>query len=250
MTETVYTGAQVDRIIASGGKFLRTLSQHPTIMHLMLGLGYSAEAHAEGWRLYLPLIGYDQNGTTPAVSAPLVNATEQHKALLEVDQFDDNAFKRSKAALEHLFPAQALYMFRGLEARKGVESLGSTTIYLDRYVALRDGTDPERKGSRKEDKKAAAELEARNIITPEKEQHLRALIELAQQLAPEPVVVDMTDQEIRMQKAAGALKAWLDDWRETAAAGITRRDYQILLGLAKRRGKKKGEVAEPGKGTA
>lgn len=161
------------------------------------------------------------------------------------DGFDERAFKRTRAAFEHLYPEQAVYMFENLEAQTGVLSLGSVKTYLDRYVALRDGTDKSRKASHKVDQKAAAELEARNIITSEKEQHLRGLIELAQQLAPAPVVADMSEQSVRMQKAAAAFKVWLDDWRETAAAGITRRDYLILLGLAKRRGKKKGKTATP-----
>lgn len=37
------------------------------------------------------------------------------------------------------------------------------------------------------------------------------------------------------QKVARELEAWLRDWRETARVLVTRRDYQIRLGLAERR---------------
>jgi hypothetical protein len=40
------------------------------------------------------------------------------------------------------------------------------------------------------------------------------------------------------EQTARALDAWLRDWRETARVLVTRRDYQIRLGLAERRASK------------
>ena len=42
--------------------------------------------------------------------------------------------------------------------------MGSVQTFLDRYDALRDGTNPARADSRDADKAAAATLEARNIV--------------------------------------------------------------------------------------
>lgn len=236
--DDTFTYAQTNRLIESGGKFLRTASQNPTIMSVLMGLGYSLEAHNEGWELYLPLLGY--TGARAVRPGPMVGTTEQHRALLEVDVYDEPAFARAKAALERVFPLQMAFMFNRLEAQTGVLALGSVGGFLDRYVILRDGTDASREAMREQDAQAAALLESRNIINPEKEKHLRGLIKTAQMLAPEPVVpAGDAEREEAKNATAAAFKGWLNDWRQTAAAGITRRDYLILLGLAKRRSKKK-----------
>ena len=76
-------------------------------------------------------------------------------ALTEIDRFDEPAFRRSTAALHRLHPEQYVYIFGdGLSAKTGPESLGSVQTFLDRYAALRDGTDPARANSRDADKAA------------------------------------------------------------------------------------------------
>ncbi len=42
-------------------------------------------------------------------------------------------------------------------------------------------------------------------------------------------------------EAMMALRHWYEEWSEIARASISRRDYLILLGLAKRKSSKKGE---------
>jgi hypothetical protein len=108
--------------------------------------------------------------------------------------------------------------------------------FLDRCAALRDGTDPARASTREEDKAAIALLAARRIVDKDEEQRLRKLIADATSLADLPVMAE-PDPAVR-QQTAKKLDAWLRDWRESARVLITRRDYQIRLGLAERRAAK------------
>lgn len=81
-------------------------------------------------------------------------------------------------------------------------------------------------------------MAARGIDATER-QRLRDLVTVAQgaglPTSAESAFVDTT------QRAASlaALQAWYADWAETAKAVVHRRDYLVMLGLAKRRGGKK-----------
>ena len=103
--------------------------------------------------------------------------------------------------------------------------------FLDRYAALRDGTDPARADSREADK-AAATLESRNIITPTIEQQLRELIDVVK--SGNSAGSGATSEE-SLQGAAMTFAQWFQDWRTTASVGITRRDFRIMLGISRRR---------------
>ncbi len=225
---------EIDQLVAWGGKFLRTASTKPDIMKLLLGLGYSEAEHREGWELYLKMLGYmGATATTAPISA---STTEQLQALTKIDRFDEPAFRRAKAALIRLHPEQHDYMFSdGLSPKTGAESMGSVQTFLDRYAALRDGTDAKRADKRDADQAAAKTLELRNIVNLEIEQQLRQLIEIVKRPAPLPVPIVATASEEALQESAKAFQSWLHDWRTTASAGITRRDYRIMLGISRRR---------------
>ena len=149
--------------------------------------------------------------------------------------------------------------------------------FLDRVAALRDGSDAARANTRTEDRAAAELLAARRGVAAKlerdvalaglskrlatvetgapmatsldalryrgpEEARLRGLIAEATSLAdmPAPLEPDPSD----LDKKASALQGWLRDWRETARVLVTRRDYQIRLGLAERRMTKGGEGEE------
>lgn len=232
--ELALTGRDIDQLVAWGGKFLRAASIKPDIMELMIGLGYSDSEHKHGWNLYLSMLGYI--GATTRVPVAIAKSTDQLQALNEIDRYDEPTFRRATAALNRLHPEQQGYIFGdGLSAKSGPESLGSVLTFLDRYAALRDGTDPARADKRDVDKAAATTLESRNIVTPGIEQHLRQLIEIVKQSAPLPAAAVLTTSEESLQDAAKDFGDWLRDWRTTASAGITRRDYRIMLGISRRR---------------
>lgn len=76
-------------------------------------------------------------------------------------------------------------------------------------------------------------MATRRIIDADEEQRLRALIAEATSLADMPVTAQ--PDPAQRQKTARALDAWLRDRRETTRVLVTRRDYQIRMGLAERR---------------
>ncbi len=233
MQESMNT-RELDQLVAWGGRFLRAASVKSEIMELLIGLGYSDAEHKLGWELYLKMLGYRGAMAKPAAAS--VKSTDQLQALAEIDRFDEPAFRRATAALSRLHPDQHAYVFGdGLAPKTGPESLGSVSSFLDRYAALRDGTDPNRADTREVDRAAAATLEARSIVNREMEQHLRDLIEIVKQAAPQRPVVIASATEESLQGAAKAFSEWLHDWRTTASVGIVRRDYRIMLGISRRR---------------
>ena len=60
-------------------------------------------------------------------------------------------------------------------------------------------------------------------------------MEVVKRPAPLPAPVVTPASEQALQDAAKDFAAWLHDWRTTASAGITRRDYRIMLGISRRR---------------
>ncbi len=225
----------IERDLDRGVRFLRTLSLSPEIYTLLVsGAGYSPEEHERGWSLARALMGQkaDMQAIKVAPSSPLRPA---EIALAQLDAYDAPAISRSKAALEAPFPEQNQYLTSGLKGETGGRAIGSTQTFLDRYRALKDGTDPERESSREQDREAMALLERRNIVNDAIEAKLRdAIAQTAE--APEEVVAQPSPKDTEAyHQAAYDFHVWLKDWREQARAVIQRRDYLIRLGLAARR---------------
>jgi hypothetical protein len=226
------------RDLVRGMRFLRTLSHVPEIRAaLSEGAGYTEADHAQGWRLLLTAMGYSRLGITFAPSNPF----PQQAALVELDEWDGVAFDRTRATLRFAFPAQHDYVFQGLNAATGADTIGTVQTFVERVVALRDGTDPNRTDTREEDKAAAARLEERKIFNPEIQAHLEGLLGQAKQLAPLP---KGSSNEDEVQNASDELHVWLSDWTGQARAFITRGDYLIRLGLSTRKGRVDDELED------
>lgn len=235
MPKTKLLPRDVDRAATRGGRFLRTLSTKPEVRAAMNALGYTDQAHRQGWDLYLRMSGY--KGATRKVVVG--SSTEERDALRKLDAYDEQAFARARSALEHLHPDACRYMFGGrLKAASGFKAILSIKTFLDRYAAMRDGTDAARSGCREADAAAARTLEARNIVNPSIERDLRALLETATRLPVEPSAHVVTASEEAIEAATLEFMRWLKDWRTTAAEGVARRDHRIMLGVAHRRASK------------
>jgi hypothetical protein len=215
-----------DLILAT--RFLSTLSRAPNIKALLeRGAGYAEKDHQEGWDLLHAVMGYRTDAAPKPVSLP------QDRALEELDAWDGPAFDRTRAAWRYAFADQLEYVFDGLNAQTGSGAMRSVRTFVDRVVALRDGTDPRRAKSRKADKEAVALLGARRIFDAAVEKYLEDLLEEAAKIAPTPELVPTDDRST--DEAAIALHAWLVDWRGQARVVIARGDYLIRLGVASRR---------------
>jgi len=179
--------------------------------------------------------GYKRSAALPN-SDPKVRA-----ALVEIDGWDENNFRVAKAALARKHQPQCDFVFNGLQASSGVESLAGVALFLERVDALENS--PERKATRREDKAALETLAARGI-TPEERTRVKGLIKLASSapaVDPEPGLSLAAAEEERIQ-ALRELRAWYDEWSEVARAVVKRRDHLIQMGLAKRKREKKGET--------
>jgi hypothetical protein len=230
MTVIEFKQQQLDVLGERALKFLAAASQVPTIRTALQSGGYSEQEHRAGWDLVLDLLGYRASLGSAGGNASVLR---QREAAAQLDAWDGPNFERARAALDRSFPEQSAYIFDNLAAKSGVDSIAAVRTFVERYVALRDGSDPARKASRKQDKAAAELLSTRRIIDEEEVARLRRLIELAISLADVPMQTEV-DPSAR-QQTAQKLDGWLRDWRTSARVLITRRDHQIRLGLVERR---------------
>ncbi|MDI3283222.1 hypothetical protein [Polyangium sp. 15x6] len=221
--------------------FLRGVGTSAVIRTALAGRGYSAEEHAQGWELLHRVSGYRDP------KAASTDDTDAQKAIAALDAWDEPNFRVSRAALERLHPAQAAFVFDGLEAQVGAGAVLSVRTFLDRLDALESA--PERTATRNADLAALATL-AKRGITKDERKRVRKLVESAQAMgAPAEADADSTAEARRADLVT--LRAWFDDWSETARTAITRRDHLIRLGLAKRKkAAKRAEGDEEGKGGA
>ncbi|MBK9260956.1 MAG: hypothetical protein IPM54_14230 [Polyangiaceae bacterium] len=216
--------------------FLRGVGTTAVIRTVLAARGYTQEDHAEGWERLHRVAGYGEGKT-------ISMDNDAQKAIAAIDAWDEPTFRVCRAALERLHPDQAAFVFKDLEAATGASSVISVSTFLERLDALENS--PERKSSRKADHAALATLSKRGITKEEREK-MRKLVETAKGFGPE-VTPDPTAEARHADLAA--LRAWYDDWSETARTVIKRRDHLIRLGLAKRKKAAKRATTEaPGEG--
>lgn len=208
--------------------FLRAIATNASIRSTLASCGFTEQEQALGWKLLLEVSGYTS-------TAPFIVTDDQkaRDAIAELDAADEPTFRRIHAALNRLHPAEDSFLFSGIEPAKGVGSIASVAMLLDRMDALENS--PERASTRDADHAALATLEKRGIDATFRGK-LRELVSVAQQAKPVAAPV-LEDPSARQQKL-GELHAWFMDWSNTARAVIRRRDHLILMGFAKaKRGK-------------
>jgi hypothetical protein len=181
--------------------------------------GFGKEAEAEGWRLLMDACGAGEGSTREDdLENPRANALER------IDAWVEPGFRRARAALGRLHPAQDAFLFG---------RIAPDVVRVVALMAFLDGCDelersPKRKATRRADHAALATLAARGI-TKEVRDELRALVRAVQTVsAPSVANDDKTEQLAK-------LYAWLQDWAETAKAVVKDRNVMIKLGFAKRR---------------
>jgi hypothetical protein len=222
----------LDEIPGRAVPFLRTLGTHKIIYSILAAHGFTPQQLSRGWELLHAACGF--KGVLK-VSAYDQNVRE---ASQEVDESDEKVVALVGAATRHNHPDQYDYIFSGgLSAATGTGSLITMATLLDRLEAL--DSSPDRKDTRKADKAALETIAARGI-TPVERKRLRELVNVAMS-APEMIATasDIATDDDARNKDVVALYKWYTEWSETAHALIKRRDYLILLGLAKRKKPKK-----------
>lgn len=217
-------------------KFLGGVGTSSVIRGTLARLGYGDKDHQEGWNLLHRVSGYKTEIPEPDLDR------EAADAIAQLDTWDEPNFRLARAALSRRFPEQAEFVFKNLEPATGVAAVMSVTMFLDRLDALegvlagRDHTD-----------KAKLEADAASLkmlltrgFTADERKRLRRLIKTAEMGTKPDEQLDKLAAESEAQAEARLqalvdLRAWYDEWAETARVAIKRRDYLIRLGLANRR---------------
>lgn len=209
--------------------FLRAVGTSRIIRAALLGRGYTADDHREGWKYLHACAGFSEDPEEMDAEEPVVR-----DAIAELDAWDEPGFRIVRATLERRFPEQAEFVMKGLKPATGAAAVLSVERLLDRLDALESS--PDRKDSRKEDR-AALDVLGRRGIDDTKRKQLRQLVMTAKSVAPlarvDPAIA-MQEDAARLE-ALGNLYAWYREWAEVARATIKRRDHLIRLGLASRR---------------
>lgn len=209
-------------------------------------VGYSEKDHEEGWRLLHAATGYQAPVPIPIAEQAVSDA------ISELDAWDEPNFRLARAALVRRHPDAAAFLFADLDAATGSAAVLSVKTFLDRLDQL-DGTLPGRdhkdRAKKAADGAATAAL-AKRGITPTERGRLRALVAMAEkgaELSKEALQLAKESEKQAEARvlALGELRAWYDEWAETARVVIKRRDQLIRLGLAKRRSGGGNEPNEP-----
>lgn len=221
--------------------FVMAVAVNPAIAAALATRGYNDQEHEYAWTRVSKLVALPP----AAAGTPDIDRAVR-EAMAELDAWDEPHFACIKAVLKRRHRAQHDFVFKNLEPRQGDEAVLSVSTLLDRLDALESA--PERQATRQADEAALATLAARGYTKAERER-LRALVNLAQGL-----VIPAAPSTAERERIVHELYDWLIDWSTTARTVITRRDYLIRLGLAKRRKRAKasgiGVVARGSTGAA
>lgn len=249
MADAPLTEKEIGDIVKSSLTFLGGLNKQVMARYFLADRGYTDEVNALGWKLALALLGY------PGTSTAGTDNEQQAKraALARIDQWDEPNFELASLALKHNHPDQYGFLFKDLAPAKGIEAVSSVRTFLTRINILRNDPDDLRPDTREADRAAVAKLEERKVISPVIEADLWKGITLVTGIDPSGEVVAPSSDDAAAPAAEGEdrqttavkLRNWLEEWTGTAKKVITRRDYKITLGLAKRRMKKSKDQDAP-----
>jgi hypothetical protein len=190
-----------------------------TIRTLLAEAGMTDEVIIEGRDLLLACIAAPR-GVTAAVDTD--GARAQRASVAELDQWDEPGFGRFSATLKRHHPSAATYVFANLSASTGVAAVHGVATFLTRIDALEGGTDPDRQGTKKDDKKAVELLATRGLDKAERAR-LRKLVNVA--LGPTASLPEQSPAQTPEEriKALTKLRSWYDEWAAIARAVVKRR---------------------------
>lgn len=218
-----YSDTVLDEIEGRSVKFLSAVGRTALIRARLAELGYTAAEHAEGWRL----VHAAANFVPASQEAPVDPRIAQ--AARELDALDEGLVTRVRSALTRKFPTLVDAALKNVQPVDGPEASQTVANLLSNLDALEKTSEG----------KPAIKLLAERGIDATERTRLSKLVATAQSLTTQ--VPDEDDGKRRA--ALSNLKAWFDDWAETARTNIKRRDLLIRMGLAQPRESKKQEPA-------
>jgi hypothetical protein len=198
--------------------FLRGVGTSDPIRLSLASLGYDAAEHARGWSLLHAVSGFTAPSTAAADDAPDAQVAN---AISAIDAADERIHRIVDASLRHRFPALRDELLADLKPARGAESVLYVRTLLSRLSKL-SGPDG----------KAALEVLSRRSLTPAYRAELAALVKTAERYtAPTAPAAD----DGSYQSGLRALRAWFEEWAELARTELSRKDYLLRLGLARRK---------------
>ncbi len=202
-----------------------------TIRTLLSEAGMTDQAIIEGRDLLFACLAAPR-GLSAAQDTD--DAKAQRAAKAELDQWDEPSFGRFGATLKRHHPGAEAYVFGDLSASTGDAAVHGVAMFLTRIDALEAGSDPDRSGTKKDDKKAVELLATRGLDKAERAR-LRKLVNVA--LGPTATLPDGPAAQTPEQRvqALTRLREWYDEWAATARAVVKKKSYRIRLGLANRK---------------
>ena len=238
-TENKYSDEVLEQTPPRASKLLNAIGAVSELRTLMGSAGMTDEDIDEGGQLLLACWGQLPGAKRDEDTE---EARAQRSATAELDQWDEPNFARHGATLRRHFPSAAEYVFHELSASTGSEAVAGVATFLHRVDALENGTDPARKDTQKEDKKAVLLL-AKRGLTKEERGRLASLVQVA--LKPTATLEAAPEAEKKRRearvKALVALKDWYEEWSAAGRAVVKKRVYLIRMGLANRKKPKKPE---------
>ena len=234
--EPVAGASVLEEVPGRALEFLRGIADSSVIHAQLAQAGFAADDYQQGWSLLHAAAGY----TAGPIAAP--EKSVAFKSMTELDRWDEDGFRRVRAALDRLHPDQIAFVFAGgLAASTGPAAVLGVKTLLARLGELENGEN--RKATRKADRAALETLEGRGITKAERAR-LQGLVDSAQTLEAPAPLPDASTPAAR-QEALVKLYGWYKDWAETARSVIKKRSHLITLGLAKRRAPKKEVAPKP-----
>ena len=183
MADDEYTPSQIVLEQSPGRAltFLRGISQNPMIHALLAQAGYTPDDNRQKWERLLKASGYRHDQPAPAVTG-----SPAFDAMVTLDAWDEDGFRRIRSALTRLHPEQAAFVFESqLAASTGPSAVLGVATLLNRLDDLDNGRD--RKATRKNDHAALGTLAKRGIDKTERAR-LRELVDTAQTVDKNPTV--------------------------------------------------------------
>jgi hypothetical protein len=221
-------------------RFLLAVSRYPNIRRRLRTRGYGREQHEVGHQLLKDLGEYDE---TPRVD---LSDASVRAALQELNATDEDALTLIGAALRYRLPEHHAFMVEGLASSRD-EGEAATTIaaVLDRMGRLEAGNVEE---ELKAGASVALEAMADKGLDGGWREHFAELCAKLETLPDEEVTVEQLEarEQARVEKLL-EIRAFFEEWSETARVEFKGRRELIRLGLAQLRRSDNGEaeVVEP-----
>lgn len=205
--------------------FLGAVGRSGAIRDALAEVGYTDEEDAWAWQHLLSVAGYRMK------AGPRGADVRGAHALVELDNVGGAFVKRVAAALRRSHPAPAAFVLAGVPLESGADAVFGVATVLDRLDALErfDGGAVSAKAARA----ALATLDARGVGAAERAR-LADLVARARAVAEPPAWPGEPLDNQRRAADLRALRAWFDDWSQTARAVIERRHQLDRLGLRRR----------------